>query len=119
MGYMLINRSRGFTLMELMVVMVLIAVLAGLAMPVVMNSIQRSREAVLKENLFIMRKAIDDFYADTGSYPGEIEQLVEKRYLRNIPVDPITERNDTWKVVRDGAGIIDIQSSTDGQPSTE
>ena len=105
--------------MELMVVMVLIAILASLAMPVVMNSIQRSREAVLKENLFIMRKAIDDFYVDTGSYPEEIEQLVEQRYLRNIPVDPITERKDTWRIVRDGAAIIDIQSGADGQPSTE
>jgi general secretion pathway protein G len=116
---MLMSKSRGFTLMELMVVMVLIAVLASLAMPVVMNSIQRGREAALKENLFIMRKAIDDFYADTGSYPSEIEQLVEQRYLRNIPVDPLTERSDTWRVVRDGAGIIDIQGSVDGQPSTE
>lgn len=113
------RRSRGFTLLELMVVLVLVGILASLAAPLVTKSIQHGREAVLKENLFVMRKAIDDYYADTGSYPEDIKQLVDQRYLRQIPVDPLTERRDTWREIRDDAGVVDIKSGADGQSANE
>ena len=80
------------------------------------NDIERIKH--LKENLFIMRKAIDDYYADQGDYPGSLQQLVEKRYIRKLPVDPLTDRGDTWVEVRaeeDGkqGGIIDVRSGSE------
>jgi len=111
--------ARGFTLMELLVVLTLVAVLASLVAPVVSSSILRAKEATLKENLFIMRKAIDDYYADQGDYPGSLQQLVEKRYIRKLPVDPVTDRSDSWVEVRaeeDGGkqgGIIDVRSGSE------
>lgn len=123
--------ARGFTLMELLVVLALVAVLASLVAPVVSNSISRAKEATLKENLFILRKAIDDYYADAGSYPTELKQLVEKRYIRRIPADPLTDRSDTWVAVRadedskdkptggsgsqETAGIIDVRSGSEAK----
>jgi len=113
-------RARGFTLMELLLVLALIALLASLVTPVVTGSIHRARESTLKENLFTMRKAIDDYYADNGGYPAELELLVQKRYLRKIPTDPITDRRDSWVLVRTdddsqgkGSGIIDVHSGSD------
>lgn len=112
---------RGFTLMELLIVLVLIGILASLAAPVVTGSIQNARESVLKENLHNMRKAIDDFYGDTGNYPDTLEVLVQKRYLRRIPVDPITDRKESWVLVREeregqsaGGGIVDVRSGAEG-----
>jgi general secretion pathway protein G len=110
--------ARGFTLMELLVVLTLVAVLASLVAPVVSSSILRAKEATLKENLFIMRKAIDDYYADQGDYPGSLQQLVEKRYIRRLPVDPLTDRSDSWVEARaeeDGkqGGIIDVRSGSE------
>lgn len=115
----IVRKARGFTLVELMVVLVLIVILASLAAPLVTSSIQRGREAVLREDLLVMRKAIDDYYADTGNYPEDIKQLMEKRYLRKIPVDPLTERSDTWREVRDDAGIVDIKSGADGKSAND
>jgi general secretion pathway protein G len=111
-------RERGFTLMELLVVLALVAVLAGLVTPIVSSSIQRAKEATLKENLFVLRKAIDDYYADAGAYPPSLDVLVEKRYVRKVPVDPITERADSWQVALeeeggDEAGIIDVHSGAE------
>jgi len=113
-----VRTARGFTLMELLVVLTLVAVLASLVAPVVSSSILRAKEATLKENLFIMRKAIDDYYADQGDYPGSLQQLVEKRYIRRLPVDPLTDRSDSWVEVRaeeDGkqGGIIDVRSGSE------
>ncbi len=115
----IVHKECGFTLVELMVVLVLIVILASLAAPLVTSSIQRGREAVLREDLLVMRKAIDDYYADTGNYPEDVKQLVEKRYLRKIPVDPLTERSDTWREVRDDAGIVDIKSGADGKSAND
>ena len=118
---------RGFTLMELMVVMAIIASLLTLALPRYFHSVERSREAVLKQDLTIMRDAIDKFMADRGRYPLTLEELAEKRYLRKVPPDPITESATTWVTVPppDSAvsreGVYDVRSgapgnSLDGEP---
>jgi general secretion pathway protein G len=94
------SRSRGdkgFTLVELLVVLSLIALLAAMAMVQYKNSIQRSEEAVLKTNLFRMRDAIDQYYADKNKYPASLDALVSDGYLRQVPEDPITKSRDTWQ----------------------
>lgn len=115
--------SRGFTLIELLLVLFMVALLASLVAPVVTGSIGRAKESALREDLQVLRKAIDNHYADHGKYPAEIEVLVEKRYLRKIPDDPITGRRDSWVLVRQdrpadfgakAAGIIDVRSGADG-----
>ena len=109
----------GFTVMELMVVMVLLALMAGIVTPLVSRSIHRARESTLRENLFVIRKALDDFYADAGQYPLALGILVKKSYIRSLPVDPITERKDSWSLVRvegdgpdDERGIFDVHSGS-------
>jgi general secretion pathway protein G len=118
---MVMPRShRGFTLMELMVVMAIIASLLTLALPRYFHSVERSREAVLKQDLTIMRDAIDKFLADLGRYPLTLEELAEKRYLRKVPPDPITESATTWVTVPppDGntsrEGVYDVRSGAPG-----
>lgn len=88
--------ARGWTLIEMVVVMSLIVILAGLATAMYRNAVVRSREAVLKEDLFRMRDAIDQYYADKNKYPQDIQALVSDGYLREIPKDPFTESSDTW-----------------------
>ena len=88
--------SRGFTLIELIVVFALIGILVGLGLPQYRTATQRAREAVLKENLFIMRKLLDQYYQDKGRYPPSLNTMVEDGYLRTIPVDPITQSAETW-----------------------
>ena len=91
--------TRGFTLIELLVVMAIIATLLGIAAPRYFASLDRARDASLRETLFVMRDAIDKYYGDTGRYPDELEELVTKRYLRKLPADPVTDHVDTWVVV--------------------
>ena len=91
------SRASGFTLMEMMIVMALIVILAGIGMTVYGNSVQRSKEAVLKEDLFRMRDAIDQYYADKNKYPGSLEDLVSEKYLRAVPIDPFTSKADSWQ----------------------
>ena len=91
------SRMSGFTLMEMMIVMALIVILAGIGMTVYGSSVQRSKEAVLKEDLFRMRDAIDQYYADKNKYPGSLEDLVSEKYLRAVPVDPFTSKSDSWQ----------------------
>jgi general secretion pathway protein G len=88
----------GFTLIELLIVMVLIVLLAGVSLTVYGNSVQRAREAALTENLFQMRKAIDEYYADKGKYPASLDTLVTDKYLRSIPKD-ITDTVETWQQI--------------------
>jgi general secretion pathway protein G len=119
---------RGFTLVEMLLVLMLLALLATLVTPVVTGGLSRARESTLKADLYALRKAIDDYYADTGAYPPELEELVTKRYLRRIPPDPVTESRDTWVLVRaeddkaaKGGGILDVRSGSpelarDGSP---
>ncbi len=91
--------SAGFTLIELMVVMSLIVVLASVGLTLYGNSVTRAKEAVLKEDLFRMRDAIDQYYADKGRYPNSIDELVSDKYLRTIPIDPFTNSAATWQTV--------------------
>jgi general secretion pathway protein G len=90
---------RGFTLIELLVVMAIIATLLTLAVPRYFAGVERSREAVLRQNLNELRESLDKFHGDKGTYPSALDDLVTQRYLRRIPVDPITESAQTWIVV--------------------
>ena len=114
------RRKRGFTLIELMVVLSIIATLAMLAMPKYLHSVERSREAALRHDLHAMRDAIDKFLADRGRYPTTLEELAEMRYLRSVPRDPVTDSSTTWLVdpPPEGAatrdGIYDVHSGADG-----
>ena len=118
------NGERGFTLIELLVVISLIVLLASIGLVMYQNSVQRGREAVLKEDLFRMRDAIDQHYADKGKYPGSLEDLVSAGYLRKVPVDPMTQSTETWQTVPaepDPAnltvepGIYNVRSGAEGQ----
>jgi general secretion pathway protein G len=115
------RRRGGFTLIELLVVMAIIATLLSIALPRYFGSVERSKEVTLMQSLGVMRDAIDKFYADTGQYPEAIGDLVEKRYLRAIPVDPLTESRDTWVVVApplDAAvkgRVYDVRSGAQGR----
>ena len=112
----------GWTLVELTIVISLITVLAAIALVGYRNAITGSREAVLKEDLFRMRDAIDQYYADKGEYPSTLENLVTDGYLRRIPEDPLTGSTETWRtelVDLDFAepferGIYDVKSSAEG-----
>jgi general secretion pathway protein G len=114
--------SSGFTLIELMIVMALIVVLAGIGLAVHANSQTRAREAVLKEDLFRMRDAIDQYYADKNSYPQSLDALVSDKYLRAIPIDPFTNSAETWQTTMSEAdaanpsaqpGIFDVKSGSE------
>ncbi|MHB1085940.1 MAG: type II secretion system protein [Thiobacillus sp.] len=115
---MLKRVTNGFTLVELMVVMAIIALLLSLALPRYFNHLETSREIILKQDLAVMRDAIDKYHGDRGRYPDSLEDLVSARYLRALPVDPITERADTWQVIAppgDEAGsMYDIHSGAPG-----
>ncbi len=112
------RRSRAFTLIELLVVMAIIAMLLTIALPRYFRSLQRSREAVLQQDLATLRESIDKYYGDVGSYPPTLAALVEKRYLRAIPVDPIARTADKWVVVTsddpDDGGVKDVKSGAEG-----
>lgn len=113
-----VRRDCGFTLVELLVVMAIIATLLSIVAPKYFNSLDRSKETVLRQDLNVMRDAIDKFNSDNGKYPGDLAELVEKRYLRAIPVDPLTESADTWIAVPPPGttdGIYDVHSGSPEQ----
>jgi general secretion pathway protein G len=90
--------SKGFTLIELLVVLSIIALLLSLVSPKYFNHIERAKETALKQNLNNMRIGIDQYFGDYGVYPDSLESLVEKSYIDKIPIDPITERSDSWVI---------------------
>jgi general secretion pathway protein G len=91
--------ASGFTLIELLVVISMISILAAMGVVQYRNSVRRTQEAVLKKNLFEMRDAIDQYYADKGKYPASLDALVSDGYIRKLPVDPMTQSADTWQTV--------------------
>jgi general secretion pathway protein G len=110
--------SRGFTLIELMVVMTVIALLISIAVPRYFNSVEQAKEATLKQSLSVMRVAIDKFYGDNERYPESINELVTKKYIRAVPVDPITESPETWVTqapsLETTGAVFDIKSGAPG-----
>jgi len=113
----------GFTLIELMVVVALIAVLAGMGVVQYRNAVVRTKEAVLQEDLFRMRDAIDQYYADKAKYPLDLATLVSEGYLRQVPKDPITNSSETWQTIPSepdpsnpmaDVGIFNVKSGSDG-----
>ena len=112
------RKLKGFTLVELMVVLAVIALLLSVVVPDYMGRLRRAEEAVLQENLAVMRDALDKHYADAGKYPQSLEELVAKRYLRTIPKDPFTQSAATWVSVppqdtRKG-NVWDVKSAAKG-----
>jgi general secretion pathway protein G len=114
----------GFTLIELMIVMSLIVILASIGLALYGNSVTRAKESVLKEDLFRMRDAVDQYYADKGKYPASLDELVSQKYLRSIPVDPFTQSADTWRAIPSEPdptnptaepGVYDVRSGSDKQ----
>jgi len=109
---------RGFTLIELLVVMAIVALLVSLASPRYFGSLSRSKETALQQTLAVVRDSIDKFYADQGKYPDDLATLVSRRYLRSLPLDPVTGSAATWIVVPpddpEKGGVYDIQSGADG-----
>ena len=89
----------GFTLIELLIVITIIIVLAGIGLATYGNSVARSKEAALKQDLFAMRDAIDQYYADRNKYPSSLQDLVTEKYIRIVPVDPFTNSAETWQTV--------------------
>lgn len=130
----IVNGRKGFTLIELIIVITIIGILAAIAVPIMREAPIRAKEAALKENLFTLRSCIDQFYADRQTYPSSLEEMVSKGYMRKIPIDPITGQAD-WVLVyaeeevfesaEEGvSGIIDVHSasnknSLDGTPYSQ
>lgn len=119
-----IGCHRGFSLLELMIAMLIMIILLSVAIPTYQRSVQHAREVVLQENLWQMRKAIDQYYADKGKLPGSIDDLVKEKYLREKPMDPILEKTD-WDEVQGEdtadpggqSGMKDVKSLADGEDS--
>lgn len=116
------GKQRGFTLIELMIVMTVIVILVSVAVPMYQKSILRSKETVLKNNLFTMRQVIDEYTYDKQKAPQSLQDLVTEGYLRSVPLDPMTGTNDAWKLVMEDAtssvnqtepGIYEVHSSSD------
>ena len=115
-------RQKGYTLVELMIVVAIVGILLTLAIPTFQQSALKAREAALKQNLFTLRAVIDQYYADRGDYPSSLQELVEAKYLREIPVDPFTKSNSTWNEILEdqeegddsSAGVYDVKSGSDG-----
>ncbi len=117
------HRKKGFTLIEMIIVFVLIAILLGLGIPHFKYSTWRAKEAVLKEDLFSIRMLINQYYTDKGKYPSTLQTLVDEEYLRTIPIDPMTDSSETWIEVQQTPtdedlmqgfeiGIVDLSSGS-------
>ena len=113
------RRFLGFTLIELMVVLTIVALLLTLAVPRYFGSIDKSKEAVLRENLNQMRDAISRYYSDKGKYPESLDALAAEKYLRGVPLDPVTESDKTWIIMQpedpQKGGVYDVKSGASGK----
>jgi len=114
--------KKGYTLLELMIVVAIVGILVSLAIPNFQQSAMKAKETALKQNLFTMRAVLDQYYADRGDYPDSLQSLVEAQYLRAIPMDPFTKSSTTWTEIYEDqqegddspAGVYDIKSGSDG-----
>lgn len=115
--------AAGFTLIELLVVVAIIGILAGVAVGQYQRNIIKAKEAVLRENLFTIRTQVNNYFSDKGRYPGDLQELVDDHYLRDLPVDPITGSRETWVLdfadlgeedISSDPGIADVHSGADG-----
>ena len=116
------GKSRGYTLIELIIVMAIISILLAIAVPLYQKSITRTKESLLKNNLFTLRTVIDEYTFDKKKAPQTLEDLVNEGYLRAVPVDPITGNNQSWRLIMEDAismvdqtqpGIFDVRSGSD------
>jgi len=116
------GNARGFTLVELMIVMTVVTIIVSMAVPIYQRSIVRAKESVLKNNLFTLRTLIDEYTFDKQKAPQALEDLVREGYLRQVPVDPMTGSNQTWRIIMEDAmasvnqtepGIFDVRSGSD------
>jgi general secretion pathway protein G len=118
-----VTRTKGFTLIELLVVLSIIGALLAIAVPRYFGALQRSKETVLRQDLSVLREAIDKYHADSAHYPATLLALVEQRYIRAVPKDPLTGSADHWQLISapaddiDGSGIRDVHSGAEGNAS--
>lgn len=123
MTHFVVIGNKGYTLIELMIVVAIVGILVSIAIPTFQHTAIKAKETALKQNLFTMRAVIDQFYADRKEYPATLEDLVEKKYLRAIPVDPFTRSSTSWDEIYEEqeegedspAGVFDVKSGSDGQ----
>ena len=113
--------ERGFSILELMIAMFILIILLSVALPAYQRTVQHARETVLKENLWQMRRAIDQFKADKQKLPQSVKELVDEKYLQDVPIDPITEKNEWNEVAGEddlapdgGQGMVDVKSASEG-----
>jgi prepilin-type N-terminal cleavage/methylation domain-containing protein len=126
-GNLKVQSQRGFSLLELMIAMFIMIILLSVALPTYQRSVQHARETVLRENLWQMRRAIDQYAADKGKFPPSLKALVKEEYLRQMPIDPITEKADAWVPVEventnspDGERVLkDVKSGAEGEDSSK
>ena len=114
------RREAGYTMAELLIVLMIVGLIAALAVPNIGGAVKRAEETALRENLAVMRKALDDYVADRGAGPDELSDLVDQNYLRFIPDDPVAGSQTPWRLVTDEDGdIINIRSGSDESGSNE
>lgn len=117
----LCRQRRGFTMIELMVTLAIIATLLAIAAPRYFKGVDKAKDDVLRENLYSLRDTLDKFYSDNGRYPDKLADLVDKHYIRQLPVDPITESNNSWVPVAPTdatqGGVYDVKSGAAGKAS--
>ena len=113
------SKYQGFTLIEMLVVMAVVALLLTIALPRYFGALEKSRDVAMQENLKVMRLSIDQFFADKGRYPDTLDELVEQKYLSAVPLDPLTESRQSWVLVtgneEGSSGISDVKSGAPGQ----